>query len=324
MKSKLSLLLAGCLFAGSLWADLPFRNQRRDMFRVLPVNNQSIVFMGNSITQGNEWSETYANDPRVLNRGISGNTSAEILNNLDYVLGGKPAKIFLMIGINDGADPEIVVPAIRKSIELTQKESPATQIYIQSILPYGGRINVLITNNLLKKLCTEKGVTYVDVYARLGGTDTNLSLSSADSNDGLHLLGSGYRKWVTGSGALTGIEPVLPVAGNATIPSSHANYVNQRVSAFALMPVTENDILMLGDFHVNTAEWRELLRNPRVKNRGIGVNHGGTSISLPELKEMIPHVSEKLILPKYLFRADTKTWSTTERRWSRPWYRTTK
>lgn len=290
MKSKLSLLLAGCLFAGSLWADLPFRNQRRDMFRVLPVNNQSIVFMGNSITQGNEWSETYANDPRVLNRGISGNTSAEILNNLDYVLGGKPAKIFLMIGINDGADPEIVVPAIRKSIELTQKESPATEIYIQSILPYGGRINVLTTNNLLKKLCAEKGVTYVDVYARLGGTDTNLSLSSADSNDGLHLLGSGYRKWVTGSGALTGIEPVLPVAGNVTIPSSHANYVNQRVSAFALMPVTETDILMLGDFHVNTAEWRELLRNPRVKNRGIGVNHGGTSISLPELKEMIPHI----------------------------------
>lgn len=287
---RTTLLLTGLLILNSLMADLPFRNQRRDMFRTLPVNNQSIVFMGNSITQGNEWSETYSNDPHVINRGISGNTSSEILNNLDYVLGGKPAKIFLMIGINDGADPDIVVPAIRKTIELTQKESPLTEIYIQSILPYGGRTNVLITNNLLKTLCTEKGVTYVDVYTRLGGTDTNLSLSSADSNDGLHLLGSGYRKWVSGTASLTGIEPILPVAANSTIPSAHANYVNQRVSAFALMPVSENDILMLGDFHVNTAEWRELLRNPRVKNRGIGVGHGGSSLSLPELKEMIPYV----------------------------------
>lgn len=290
MKKIFSLLVISCLVAGNLIADLPFRNQRRDMFRVLPINNQSIVFMGNSITQGNEWSETFASDSRVVNRGISGNTSAEILNNMDYVLSGKPAKIFLMIGINDGPVPDIVVPAIRKTIELIQKESPGTKIYIQSILPYGGRVNVLITNNLLKKLCTEKGVTFVDVYTRLGGTDTNLSLSSADSNDGLHLLGSGYRKWVSGFGALTGIEPVLPVAANASILSAHANYVNQRVSDFAIMPVSGNDILMLGDFHVNTAEWRELLRNPRVKNRGIGVNNGGTSLSLPELKEMIPHV----------------------------------
>ncbi len=290
MKRKLTLILLCSIFTGSLFADLPFRNQRRDMFRVLPVDSQSIVFMGNSITQGNEWAETFANNPHVINRGISGNTSAEILNNLEYILGGKPAKVFLMIGINDGAEPGVVVPAIRKTIELTQKESPKTEIYIQSILPYGGRVNVWTTNNLLKQLCIEKGVTYSDVFSKLGGTETNLSLSSSDSNDGLHLLGSGYRKWTAGYETFTGIVPTLATGSNVSIPSAHANYVNQRVSVFALMPVTSTDILMLGDYHVNTGEWRELLRNPKVKSRGIGVNLSGSSISLPELKDMIPHI----------------------------------
>ena len=290
MKKYFLLFLLAALISESLVADLPFRNQRRDMFRMLPVNSNSIVFMGNSITQGNEWSELFANDPRVINRGISGNSSAEIMNNLDYVVAGKPAKVFLMIGINDGADPAIVVPAIRKTIEVIQQQSPATQVYIQSILPYGGRENVKITNAILKTLCAEKGVTYLDIYSKLGGTDTNLSLDSAYTNDNLHLLGTGYRKWTEGFEAYTGIVPTIGTGNNVSIPSANHAYVNQRVSDFALLPATSDDILMLGDYHVNTAEWRELLRNPKVKNRGIGVGQGLTSISLSELKEMIPYV----------------------------------
>lgn len=290
MKKHFLLFLLAGLISESLVADLPFRNQRRDMFRMLPITSNSIVFMGNSITQGNEWSELFANDFRVVNRGISGNSSAEIMNNLDYVVAGKPAKVFLMIGINDGADPGIVIPAIRKTIEIFQRESPATQVYIQSILPYGGRENVKITNAILKTLCAEKGVTYLDIYSKLGGTDTNLSLNPAYTNDNLHLLGTGYRKWTEGFEAYTGIIPTMGTGNNVSITSAHHAYVNQRVSDFALLPATSDDILMLGDYHVNTGEWRELLRNPKVKNRGIGVNLGVTCISLTELKEMIPQV----------------------------------
>jgi lysophospholipase L1-like esterase len=287
-----TLLLVGLLscIAGNLFADLTFRNQRRDMFRVLPINENSIVFLGNSITQGNEWAEAFNSDDRLVNRGISGNRSIEILNNLDYVAGGKPAKVFLMIGINDGADPGIVVPIIRKSIELIQRESPATEIYIQSILPHGGRENVRITNDLLKLLCDEKEVSYIDVFSKLSSSPTSLSLNSTYTNDNLHLMGTGYRKWVEDFEQYTGIAPTIQSGSNITIPSAHANYVNQRVSNFALMPVKSKDIIMLGDYHVNTGEWRELLRNPNVKSRGIGVNIGGTSISLVELKDMIPHV----------------------------------
>ena len=135
MKKTLLFFLLTSLFVTNLFADVPFRNQRRDMFRMLPINQNSIVFLGNSITQGNEWAEAFGNNPLMVNRGISGNTSGEVMNNLDFVVGGKPAKIFLLIGINDNADPAIVVPNIRRVIEIVQKETPATQLYVQSVLP---------------------------------------------------------------------------------------------------------------------------------------------------------------------------------------------
>ncbi|MDH8701177.1 lysophospholipase L1-like esterase [Dysgonomonadaceae bacterium PH5-43] len=290
MKKTVFLILLSCLCISYAFADLPFRNQRRDMFRMLPINENSIVFTGNSITQGNEWSESFSNDPRVVNRGISGNTSAEIMNNMDYILKGKPAKLFIMIGINDGANPDIVVPCIRKSIELAQKESPDTEVYIQSILPYAGNANVKVTNELLQELCKEKEVTYIDVFSKLNSPDNELNINSNHSNDRLHLMGSGYYVWTEEFEKYTGIKPSIVNTSNATIPSSHTGYVNQRVSNFASKSVSENDILMLGDFHTNTGEWKELLQNPNVKSRGIGVNHGGSSISLVELKDMIPHI----------------------------------
>ncbi len=290
MKKTLLFFLLTSLFVTNLFADVPFRNQRRDMFRMLPINQNSIVFLGNSITQGNEWAEAFGNNPLVVNRGISGNTSVEVMNNLDFVVSGKPAKIFLLIGINDNADPAVVVPNIRRIIEIVQRESSATQLFVQSILPAKNNANVTATNTQLQALCTEKGVTYIDIFSKLGGTPTNLSLSAADSNDGIHLLGSGYRKWVAGYDAYTGIVPVISNGANTTIPSAHHGYVNQRLSGFALLPSSPQDILMLGDWHVNTGEWRELLRDSNVKNRGIGVDKNTTSLSLVELKEMIPHI----------------------------------
>ena len=55
-----------------LKADLPFRNHRYDAFKVLSTNDKSIVFIGNSITNMNEWWETFSSNPNVMNRGVSG------------------------------------------------------------------------------------------------------------------------------------------------------------------------------------------------------------------------------------------------------------
>ena len=48
--------------------------QRTSLFEQLPTSSDDILFIGNSITDGGEWSELFQ-DPHVKNRGISGDTT---------------------------------------------------------------------------------------------------------------------------------------------------------------------------------------------------------------------------------------------------------
>ena len=77
-----------------------YYHQRATHFKSLPKTNGDIIFIGNSITDGAEWSELFA-DNRIKNRGISGDISAGVLNRLDEIVNRKPAKVFLLIGVND-------------------------------------------------------------------------------------------------------------------------------------------------------------------------------------------------------------------------------
>ena len=61
-----------------------------------------------------------------------------VYDRLDPIIKGKPAKIFLMIGINDIAhhlSTDSIVKNITKIIRKIKKETPSTQLYIQSLLP---------------------------------------------------------------------------------------------------------------------------------------------------------------------------------------------
>ena len=96
------LLFLAALLAAALptLAQSSYNFQRRSLFEVLPIHSGDIVFLGNSITDGGEWNELLAN-PRVKNRGISGDRSGWLLDRLDPIVGGHPKKLFLMIGVND-------------------------------------------------------------------------------------------------------------------------------------------------------------------------------------------------------------------------------
>lgn len=62
------------------------------------------------------------------------------------------------------------------------------------------------------------------------------------------------------------------IALMAQAPARTANqdkYYVRRATHFDDLPVYRNDIIMLGNSLTDGAEWNELLRNPRVKNRGI-------------------------------------------------------
>lgn len=175
---------------------------RVDLFRTLPDPEGEICFLGDSITDGCEWAELTGNI-KCTNRGISSDTAWGIMKRIDEVTEGKPAKIFLMIGTND-LDRDKTVPEVREKIgeiiDIIKKQSPATEIYLQSILPvidytWGSRNNETIDNMNaeLVKLAEQKKVTWVNLAPFF--KDEEGALRKDLTEDGLHLNGRGYYLW---------------------------------------------------------------------------------------------------------------------------------
>lgn len=184
-----------------------FYEQRATLFEQLPVTSHDIIFLGNSITNGCEWAELF-NNPHVKNRGISGDICEGVYDRLDPIVKGKPAKLFLLIGINDvsrGTSADTIAQGIRRIVEKVQSASPRTKIYLQSVLPVSDEYNmfqshtsrgavVLGINSLLVELAKEKKVSYIDLYSHFVNKESG-KLRSDLSNDGLHMLGKGYMLW---------------------------------------------------------------------------------------------------------------------------------
>lgn len=186
----------------------PFYYQRASLFEKLPTSTNDIIFLGNSITNGGEWCELFEN-PNIKNRGISGDICKGVYDRLEVITNGQPNKIFLLIGINDlarGKTPDSVVVGIGEIIDKIQIESPNTLIYLQSILPlnesfgmFGGHTKhqneIKPLNNRLEALAKSKQIQFIDLYSNFVEPDTD-KLNPKYTNDGLHLLGEGYIKWV--------------------------------------------------------------------------------------------------------------------------------
>ena len=184
-----------------------YYHQRKSLFELLPDTKKEIIFLGNSITDGAEWHELF-NNPRVKNRGISGDVTEGVLYRLDEVTRSKPQKVFLLIGINDlasGIPKETVLGNIDKIAQQIRTSSPKTEVYIQSILPVNNTFSkfqghtgkteeILWINQQLKEWCMTEQFIYVDLFSHFKCSDSNL-MNPSYTNDGLHLTGDGYLLW---------------------------------------------------------------------------------------------------------------------------------
>jgi len=183
-----------------------YYDQKLTLFRLLPDTKGEVIFLGNSITDIGEWSEIWQ-DPKVKNRGISGDITFGVLARLDEVISAKPRKIFVMIGVNDIArniPDSVILNNYRRLMDRVRAESPRTQLIMQSVLPtndqfkpfknhYGKDDHIRAVNAGLRQLCGDRGIGYVDLYTRF--LDESGRLDSRYTNDGLHLNGPGYMLW---------------------------------------------------------------------------------------------------------------------------------
>ena len=175
---------------------------RKGFYDLLPMTKDAIVFLGDSITEYGQWEE-FTQHPKVHNRGIAGDTTPNLLKRLDAITKGQPAKIFLMIGINDFLffNRQEIIKNYTLVVNEIQKASPTTQIILQSILPVNGTIRRIEVNNedvqLLNKdiqdLAAQKNLTYLDLHNLL--TDKVGNLDAKYTRDGIHLNASAYLIW---------------------------------------------------------------------------------------------------------------------------------
>jgi len=181
--------------------------QRMDFFRHVPKQKKAIVFLGNSITEVGDWQEIIGNKP-VQNRGISGDNSYGVLARLDETLQEKPAKIFLMIGVNDikrGTPVSVIANNQERIVQRIKALSPRTKVYMQSVLPVHEPVladiykkitneRIKSLNSLLQEIAQRNQVPYVDLHPVF--TDENGQLKRDMTTDGLHLRPAAYIKWV--------------------------------------------------------------------------------------------------------------------------------
>ena len=291
MKKLISFLLCILLACNCVLAADPFRSHRYDVFKVLPLNDRSIVFVGNSITNMHEWWEAFGCEGNIVNRGVWGTFIGETVQHIEAVAMGKPKKVFFMVGTNDlgkngSRNIDDIIENTRIMVERLQKVSPATEIYIQGILPsvYNRVLEQLEeTNERLKELCDEYDITYVDLWDDL----FSLTQDNTHTLDGLHMKASGYQIWTKKIQELVGASTVYPddcAALQSTNGISNASYA-MRATIFSMLPVNEGDILIIGDEMIHGGEWHELLKSNKVKNRGSGWGYTGPGLDVM-LKEI--------------------------------------
>jgi len=170
-----------------------------------PHSFPRIVFMGDSITEF--WKilrPNFFNNPNYINRGISGQTTRELLVRFQQdVLDLKPTVVVLLAGINDIAqnsgyiNTEETYENIVQMAMLSLKNNAT--VVLSSVTPaieFPWRKNIdpvtkiLEINTLLRLFAVKNNLTYVDYYTDL--VDENKKLKAIYSNDGVHPNEVGY------------------------------------------------------------------------------------------------------------------------------------
>lgn len=204
-----TLLWFGNVNAQTLSYDTTYRpgkyKELVQKFNEDPITKKEYIFLGNSITAGTDWSKLL-NLPQAKNRGISGDITFGVLERLQEVINRKPAKVFILIGINDisrNIPDSLILGNYKKMIQRIKEGSKKTQIYFYTMLPvnasfekfknhYGKDEHILYLNDEIRKLAA-KNVTIIDLYPHF--LDDQKRLKAELTKDGLHLIPAGYQVW---------------------------------------------------------------------------------------------------------------------------------
>ncbi len=191
--------------------------RRRQFAEGAAKDQGSLVFLGDSITQG--WGDVGSSFPglKIANRGISGDTSRGVLIRLqDDVIALHPAGVVLLIGTNDLEDkaaPEVVAGNLKLIIAALRDHDPAMPVILCEVFPSSAtkgraaeavrKLNALY----LEAVADQPQVTVLDTWALFANQHGDAK--DEEMPDLLHPDLLGYAKWARA------LRPMLETVGLA-------------------------------------------------------------------------------------------------------------
>ena len=205
--------------AGPLRQYEGFRNlwnaRRQAWSKSVEADQQSLVLLGDSITQGWKNLDQHFPGVKIANRGISGDTTRGMLIRLrEDVLVLNPRGVVMLMGTNDLAEnaaPETIVGNVKLIVEALTSSNQKLPIVMCLIFPSSESkqrpaAKIQATNKLLMQAV--KGnpqVTVVDTWTLFANEAGDAQAEYFP--DLLHLNETGYARWAAG------LRPILATLG---------------------------------------------------------------------------------------------------------------
>lgn len=169
-----------------------------------PTYEGTVVAVGDSLTAGYGVPESEAYPAqiekklhqagyrwRVVNAGISGETSSGTLSRIDWILKLKPDVVVLEIGANDGlrgVDPHLVQKNIDQIVSTLQSRGIVVVLAGMQMVRNLGYQYTTGYANIYPSVARKHDVILIPFFLAKVAGDPNLNLS-----DGIHPTGQGYR-----------------------------------------------------------------------------------------------------------------------------------
>ena len=221
MMKKILLFILSAIVATSIYAQEKkysdhYYKRYAEFEQETPITEGDIVLLGDSLTEGGDWSTYFAKTQAKLgkkggairNRGIVGDTAEGIYDRLDQILPGKPYKLFFLCGANDvshNLSVDTIVARIEKVLCKIKEQCPKTKLYLQSMLPFnesfkryrkldGKTYMVALINAELERVAKRHKIKFINLHPLFLEEGTE-SMNPEISPDGLHLKKEGYAIW---------------------------------------------------------------------------------------------------------------------------------
>ncbi|WP_022881750.1 GDSL-type esterase/lipase family protein [Gryllotalpicola ginsengisoli] len=153
------------------------------------------AFVGDSLTAGGDW-QAWLPDESVINFGVGGNTTDDLLERLDDVIAAQPQTVVLLIGTNDFAWRQPVEHIVRNTETILfklRKALPDAQLLVIGILPRQPEYAHVIreVNTHVRQYASTVRAQYLDAWPVLASDDGGLKHEYTE--DELHLTPAGYQ-----------------------------------------------------------------------------------------------------------------------------------